>query len=1633
MVTRPAHTGGLRIPPQRRRRRRLEALGVLVGLAAALIPSAAPTPVIAAGELTLTFEQSTGLGHFDNVQFPGPGQDTSADDDIVRTNDIVTYRYNAGTPVGVTLSVSNPVVTVTLPRGEQFVNLIDGQPSFTDTKGNYNVVPPAFCLPGSTITYDPPTATTMPAPNYSGMTSTTWTALPRQTLTCRIKDIPSGDGFGMTIYSKVRPEVPHGTVLGPVSVLINGSNIDPQRTAELSHTVTAASKWDLSLNGSKQIGVADNTDFVKQNTEQTCTQTYPVGVGMGGWAKADTGNAGKLCYVGGFSVTLAQPNGGLGGTPIQSGNFAYTLDLSAQSIWSQPVVPGGPSVWDAVQAYNATSGRPPIVLPGGYAVQNTGGTGWVYESANSDLFPAPEGSTTIDNSARRSGTTDIAALADYSPQQFATFSVAGADTTAYTVPNVAGAPANQPVWSERGYVYTSRVFIEVPIEFIRAGLPDDLTVFQFFDALDGTTDNSVNLPTHFALDQSSLAYSSVSGMSPVTTNSYADTDGADNNYRTMWTGFVNALAVRNQWQSPYPVDDNANTPTVTEGPSTATSPSRYWAGNPAAYGPPGEAAIYKGDGVSVDGQPVLSALILEGRNYTGGATLMCQSFDNREVVIDPAVAAATPAGSLQIQHIGPTRFPDFSDVDDGGATWIYGSMYQYFGASQQAATGNLASQGGMYDRYTDFEVRYGVGSPTDHNCLQAITWYTLADIEAGTVDWDQINKVEVYLETMPGGNVAEIRTNVSIGMRVLDNAPATLIETNVNTYQRYFQISNRYGGLGLITADPARYRPLGEEFEVQPDDSVVDVFTPEAIRAAAYPVKTTANPSQWRTSTYDEVANNGAGVPGDLAATARALMGDRLTHVDMLARVDKQVQNHLADRPFVDTDLWTPDKSQHVAAQPTNATDISAEYQALTAPPIYGPASTFSYRLTPTLDANPMPAADSMIRDVLVEDCLPVGIRLDPAATMTLNGWTPWLSGSTFPYQKTPMECQPGEYYIGFYQPRVDVTVPLGPITIPVYVLGTAMSGPLINQAQISLMTSVASTTSDADPSLFTQRADRARIEIQAPDGLRVGKSTTTPLIFVDELLNVSTPYVVWDIETVNINSGREISNVDLIDYLPENGLNSSNYLGPKGFVSAAVTAGTGVQLYFTKAVVSPQNRPALIDWSDPASASNQAGGSTVWCNATNTATYPPGGNLGACPQSAAEVTGVRIFRPGVLANQDGLKVEILMSAENRVAEDTPQNTVTMRNQVTMRAAGLDVPLYSEASARWINRDVPPNPGTISGYVWDDYDHDGIWDPDEPPIPGVTVTTTGVPMWCGEMFTDPTFACPAVTLTAVTDADGHWIVVAYPGLLIDPGGSVRGPRHPYQVTFTTPDGYTITTRQPTVVGGSLAPSTSVELNADVQFVTDVNAGYFQPGTLAIAKAVRSATTGQPVTSSAPGDRLVYEVTVTNTSATRYFPAAYPAGFVDSLAELLQVADVVGEPAATSGTATLSGALITWAGTLTPGASATVTYTVEVHTTVDSIIRNIAIVWPNPDGEVPIPPTPAECRPPDCSVVETPVVVPAATTTTTLPPPTTQPQPTVPSRLPGTGSDTTSVVPLAIGLILLGLIAVQLRRRRPSPD
>ena len=91
--------------------------------------------------------------------------------------------------------------------------------------------------------------------------------------------VTTGSAQVFQVTARVRPEVPGGTVMDPVSAVVEGTQSGASvsaTTGSVEQTVSATSTWDLSINGAES---ADDSAFVKQATVQKCTPRITNGDG----------------------------------------------------------------------------------------------------------------------------------------------------------------------------------------------------------------------------------------------------------------------------------------------------------------------------------------------------------------------------------------------------------------------------------------------------------------------------------------------------------------------------------------------------------------------------------------------------------------------------------------------------------------------------------------------------------------------------------------------------------------------------------------------------------------------------------------------------------------------------------------------------------------------------------------------------------------------------------------------------------------------------------------------------------------------------------------------------------------------------------------------------------------------------------------------------------------------------------------------------------------------------------------------------------------------------------------------------------------------------------------------------------
>lgn len=1486
----------------------------------------------AAPSAVVSIDQLTGTAPFNGSV--GPGMDTSATDDVVRTNDTVEYQIAVSAPEGLTA----PTITVEFPRGEEMKSI------------------PAFCGAGSTLS-DPPAA-----PDFKTLTASSWESLAAQTLECVVGDIPAAGAAGYTFTTKVRPEMPDGHKLGPVKAIVSSDGLEsPAESNEVEHFVSAAAKWDLSING---VETVPNTVFVRQGTYQQCTNAAIGPTAPGGRI--------NMCWHGGYSLTLAIPDGGKGGSPMDGGNFSFELPADAVSVWGQEAV-------DAAKKQG-------IELPGAYyhsidaAPQSAPGPGLEYRP--NQVYNV---TMTENNSVRTSGA--FSASQPGGGGGTVTVNVNGADTTGYTVPQYVSTPAGKTVRDDRGYVVSLRIWFQVPIDQLitNQAILDNLTGF------DQNIDTAVNAAKvlennfTFTVDEKNLKYTSIEGLAK-DANQFSDAAYPDNNnWRTAAGRLQDNQPVHNSWISPV----KYATATLPQDPDPNYQPGDpygFSSGFAAWYGPSGPTAMDRGDGVAVGGQVVINNVQLDGDTLTGTTTLACTAFDNTKSVLEPDYVYPNGAVMQQLasnQPNGPNYPMDaYRDFQLGGATWVMATFMDWGGGSLTVPAPDR-NRLAVPDRVGDFRVQYGIGEVDDQSCTGAIKWYdapaaTGADtkpLPAG--DLSNVNKVRIFIQNHPSPANVFQRTNIGIGMRVLDGlAPGSLIPSWTN----YVQVAGDKASWDSMIALPAE---------------------------------------NWVRTKYDPAAD----VAGILDNTDRGYRdgavpngrsGDVLTAVDVVANIVKQVQTgtDAADEPSYAQNLrWVPGSSGG-----------DSEWATTAAMPKYGPGARFSFKITPKLYAKPAVQAGT-IRSVLIEECLPES--LVPDANTTTVPWN-YQGDEPTPYPRQ-LNCAAGEYYLGWWLPDVDISQPLrmpgaaesfDDITLGARVLETAFSAHRVNETRISVLERIDLDPMDeapgalfksAVPSNVDQRTALAGFDIEAPDGIRIAKATITPIIFVDPIGWTSSPYAVWNVSIRNLNSGQPLSDVDMIDFLPRTGVNGSLFHGLGRFRDAIVSnpgqLGTdNVTILYTKQIPTNGN---FAELSDPASAANQADGSTVWCAQDASGGYAHVSGKGTdadCPTGPVQVTGIRVQRPGEFENQSILRIRLRAWASDNVGGDPAKNVEPdmMHNSATMRIKGMDVPLTSDDWIRFDARDVPPNTAALEGDVWDDLNSNGIWDAGEPPMAGVVVKLQNLDR-------TPALDPQGRAIVALTDEFGHYIHWE-----IQAGTEPDNFRAEYQVVFETPSGYV-----PTIEGGDSTPQPiKVYFDKGQQYLRELDHGYRKAPELALTK---TAVVGDGTPTAAQLDDVVtYTVTATNTSTDRPFTDYFPARLFDDLSDALDNGELVGTPTASTGRVSMIGSApeqqLVWYGALEPGASASIEYRVRVTSAPELV--NVAFasnppvdpttgrpIDPDTDGPVPAPeidpetgqpilvptdprpegpvpaPAPEDCTAPACATTTTAVEIPDASALT----------------------------------------------------
>lgn len=388
------------------------ALAVLTALTVAIV--GLPGGIAYAAGETLTSQivsQVDGAAPFTATD--GAGLDSSASNDIVRTNDNVTYAVEVTSASG---NADNVQIKIVLPQGMQFNAM------------------PAVCLnAGDTPEPTPPSSLSpnpMPGP-ATNLTATSWQSLPVQTLVCNVGPMPMNSTKQWSLIARVRPEVPNGTVLPAADISVTSTAVTTPVTATGTKpmTVSAAPQYDLSKNSTS---LTEDQGYYYQ-FNQPCSDRP------------------GLCTVKVFPMLVSTPLGGKGASPL-TGPVTWQDDVSPAAIYGSSVLTD-----------------PEYVAAGADAVTKYGGKLIDCRSLN---YQQPNAKLTLGtalNSVRNSGTTACAQPGGTGTPISVT--ATATDWSAYTVPIEAPYPApGYPLPGAAGYVYSYAIAIEYPYQVAVADL-----------------------------------------------------------------------------------------------------------------------------------------------------------------------------------------------------------------------------------------------------------------------------------------------------------------------------------------------------------------------------------------------------------------------------------------------------------------------------------------------------------------------------------------------------------------------------------------------------------------------------------------------------------------------------------------------------------------------------------------------------------------------------------------------------------------------------------------------------------------------------------------------------------------------------------------------------------------------------------------------------------------------------------------------------------------------------------------------------------------------------------------------------------------------------------------------------------
>jgi hypothetical protein len=395
------------------------------------------------------------------------------------------------------------------------------------------------------------------------------------------------------------------------------------------------------------------------------------------------------------------------------------------------------------------------------------------------------------------------------------------------------------------------------------------------------------------------------------------------------------------------------------------------------------------------------------------------------------------------------------------------------------------------------------------------------------------------------------------------------------------------------------------------------------------------------------------------------VLGDRINVQALTARIIKQV--------------WDPSSSSYVSI----------------GVPVYGAGVDVRYRLQPSLSAG---VSTGVTAATIVEDCLPAH---ETFVSSSREGGDPIIPELVTTEANPPgasLSCASGETYIRWNLGQLTVNSVIPAVLYTVEVSAAAPNGILTNTARI---------TAEGDASPAAVRTDLGQIQIQTPTGIKLAKTVVNPLIEVNPADATAPRPLDWNIQFAAVDTSG-VSNVEIIDVLPAQGLNGTAFTGTLAFDSAtaAASSGTATVLYTNEASASVS--------PDPDNAANGAAGATVWCDAPSGGAVVSGAGTAAdCPTTASEVTGLRIKRAGSFTAGSTVDVAVRMIPLGNAEGDVYNNIAQADATGVIQGVGP------------VQRSITVVASEIGDFVWNDLNANGVQDAGEPGLDGVPVSLSG--------------------------------------------------------------------------------------------------------------------------------------------------------------------------------------------------------------------------------------------------------------------------------------------------------------------